>query len=180
MDSDLPASNLPGGAASQAARRRFESRFLSVLAVEIRHALMPRRSPLSGVDECSCRLAEPLCDAHREIHVREASLSQISQPAWRAVEFVRQLCPREIARMAILVERCVCLLQVPSKPAVCSCRWQCHIAHVDNRTCQEVLRRTAKPPQHEQPILARGCPSLLQSRDRSTAQRMIRSLCVEF
>jgi hypothetical protein len=142
--------------------------------------LRPRRSPLSGVDECSCRLAEPLCDPHREVHVRETSRSQIRQPARRAVEFVRQLRPREIALAALLVERCMSLLQVPSKPAISPCLRQCHIAHVDNLTCQEVLRRTAKPPQHEQRILAGGCPSLCQSRDRSSAQWMICSLCVEF
>jgi hypothetical protein len=32
---------------------------------------------LSWVDERRGRLTEPLCDAHREVHVREASGAQI-------------------------------------------------------------------------------------------------------
>jgi hypothetical protein len=47
------------------------------------------QSPLSWVDERSGRLTEPLCDAHREVHVREASGAQIGQSAWRAVESLR-------------------------------------------------------------------------------------------
>jgi hypothetical protein len=35
------------------------------------------QSPLSWVDERRGRLTEPLCDAHREVHVREASGAQI-------------------------------------------------------------------------------------------------------
>jgi hypothetical protein len=59
------------------------------------------------MDERSGRLTEPLCDAHHEVHVREASGAQIGQPAWRAVELLREIRPREVALSASIVERCV-------------------------------------------------------------------------
>jgi hypothetical protein len=57
------------------------------------------------VDERSGRLTEPLCDAHREVQIREVSRAQISQSAWRAVKFLRQLRPGEITLSALLVDR---------------------------------------------------------------------------
>jgi hypothetical protein len=59
------------------------------------------------MDERSGRLTEPLCDAHREVHVGEASGAQIGQSAWRAVELVREIRPCKVALSASIVERCV-------------------------------------------------------------------------
>jgi hypothetical protein len=77
--------------------------------------------------------------------------------------------------LALLVERCVGFVQVPSQPAVGSRLGQSGVADVDDRTGQEVLRWSAEPSQHEQRVLARGRASLVQPGDRSSAKRVILS-----
>ena len=77
--------------------------------------------PLRTVDECSGWPTEPLGDAHREIHVRKTSGSQVRQPARRALELLCELCPGQIEYLPFFVERSVCLCQVPTKSAVCAC-----------------------------------------------------------
>ncbi len=103
---DVSASPSPGrchAGWSAARRRRDNVKFVAragpdrgsdpssiVTTVPRRHMLngrRVRRSPFSRVDEGCGRLAKPLCDAHREVHVSEASTAQIGQPIRRAVEF---------------------------------------------------------------------------------------------
>src|SRR5690349_18057231 len=110
------------------------------------------RSPLSTVNEFGGGLPEPLCDAHGEVHVRHASGPQIGQSARRAAKLLRQPRPRETARLTLLVERRVELVQVPPEPAIGSRFRQLDVAHVDDRTAQEFLWCPAEPTQHEQRV----------------------------
>ena len=80
-----------GDTASEAASARPHAR-LEVKAPRARRqsgwiAAASRPSPSDGVNERGGRLPDPLCDAHREIHVGQPSSSQIGQSAGRAVEF---------------------------------------------------------------------------------------------
>jgi hypothetical protein len=65
------------------------------------------------------------------------------------------------------------LVQVPSKPAVGPRFRQPDVAHIENRTGQEVLGGSVQPALHEQRVLAGRRATLLQPLDRSAAQRMI-------
>lgn len=136
-------------------------------------------SPLSGVDERRGRLSEPLRYSHRQVHVRNASGAQVGQSVCRAVEFLGKPSPGETAFSPLLVERRVELIQIPSEAAVGSCLWQPDIADVDQGTCEEVLRCSAEPPQHEHRVLTGDRTSCPESRNCSSAERMILSLLVE-
>ena len=70
-------------------------------------------------------------------------------------------------------------VQVPTQSTVGSRFRQLGVAHVHDRTGEEVLRRSVQPAQHEQPVLAGGRATLLQPGDRSSAERMIGSPSVE-
>jgi hypothetical protein len=129
-------------------------------------------------EPCS-RLAQPLGDAHRQVHVRQASSTQVGQPVRRAVEFFGQFRPCQPALAAALVEYCVHLTQIPPQAAVRSCLRQPDIADVDNRADQEVLGRAADPSQDDQGVLAGHRVPLGGPDERSRAHRMIRELRVE-
>ena len=127
------------------------------------------------MDEGCGWLFHPLCDAHGESHVREPSSSQVGQPVRCAIECFRQRGPRKTLRLTVLVQGSVHLTQIPSKAAGRSRPRHPHAAHLDNRSRQEVLRRTVYPPQDDQRVLAghRSTPVHI-SDQRTGAQRMIR------
>jgi len=103
-------------------------------------------------------------DPHRQAHVRQASGPQIGQPARRAAEFLRQLRPGKTALLALLVERRVELVQVPPEPAARSWLRQLDVAHVGDRTGEELLRCPAEPAEHAYACLGqRSSPRLLSS-----------------
>jgi hypothetical protein len=131
------------------------------------------------VDELGGRLAEPLGDAHRQAHVRQAGGPQVGQPAGRAADLIRQLLPGDTSLLTLLVEPGVELVQVPPQPAARSWIRQPHVTDVDDRTGEKVLRRPAEPAEHEQRVLARGRTARSQPGDRSAAEWVIRAPGVE-
>jgi hypothetical protein len=130
-------------------------------------------SPSGWMDERSGGPTEPLGDPHDEVHVSEPGSAKVRQPRGRAVELLREARPGKVPGPPLLVEGFMQLAQVPPEPAVCACVRQLYVAHIVNRADQEVLRWPAEPPQHEERVLARRRAALVQSLDRSAAQRVI-------
>jgi hypothetical protein len=138
------------------------------------------RSPLSGVHELRGGQSEPLRYAHGEGHICHLRGPEISQSAGRTTDLLREFGPGQSQFLTSPIERGMQLVQIPPEPACGARLRKPDIAHVDDRSGKELLRRPTKPAQYEHCVLAGGLTARAQTGDRSTAERMIiNSVCVE-